>query len=148
MGKVERPTHKSRCSSMVECLPSKQKTRVRFPLPGPDGQVAQLAVQLICNQQVAGSIPVLASICGCSSVGRAFDCHSKGRGFKSRQPLQPSFPRERQRRIQQLFGIEKWLIQLSSTQSMWVQIPLPNHAPRSVLERNPPLNKPGGHDFD
>jgi hypothetical protein len=22
------------------------------------------------------------------------------------------------------------------------------HAPRSVLERNPPLNKPGGHDFD
>ena len=27
-----------------------------------------------------------------------------------------------------LFGIEKWLIQLSSTQSMWVQIPLPNHA--------------------
>ena len=26
------------------------------------GQVAQLAVQLICNQQVAGSIPVLASI--------------------------------------------------------------------------------------
>ena len=98
---------------MVECLPSKQKIRVRFPLPGPYGQVAQLAVQLICNQQVAGSIPVLASnlrrghtrerwtrsgagdtICGCGSVGRAFDCHSKGRGFKSRQPLQPSFPRE------------------------------------------------------
>ena len=92
MGKVERPAHKSRCSSMVECLPSKQKTGVRFPLPGPDGQVAQLAVQLICNQQVAGSIPVLASICGCGSVGRAFDCHSKGREFKSRQPLQPSFP--------------------------------------------------------
>ena len=22
------------------------------------------------------------------------------------------------------------------------------YAPRSVLERNPPLNKPGGHDFD
>ena len=96
---------------MVECLPSKQKTRVRFPLPGPYAYVAQLAAQLICNQSVAGSTPVVGStlrrghtrerwtrsgagdtICGCGSVGRASDCHSEGREFKSRQPLHSSPP--------------------------------------------------------
>ena len=45
--------------------------------------VAQLAEQLTCNQQVVGSIPIASSICGgipewlkgadCKSVGFAFD---------------------------------------------------------------------------
>ena len=43
---------------MVEPLPSKHKTRVRFPSPAPNNAaIAQLAERLICNQDVRGSIP-------------------------------------------------------------------------------------------
>ena len=119
-----------------------------------NGQVAQLAVQLICNQQVAGSIPVLAS------KGRLKQNELAPEGPKTNVRLanllafhvtvaqlvehliaiqkvassnlvshsSPPFLAKGKRRIQQLFGIEKWLIQLSAKQSMWVQIPLPNHA--------------------
>ena len=34
-------------------------TRVRFPLGSLDADVAQLAEQLICNQQVIGSSPII-----------------------------------------------------------------------------------------
>ena len=37
-------------------------TRVRFPSESFNADVAQLAEQLICNQQVAGSIPIASSI--------------------------------------------------------------------------------------
>jgi hypothetical protein len=34
----------------------------------------------------AGSNPVAPVECGCSSIGRAFDCQSRGRGFEPRYP--------------------------------------------------------------
>ena len=37
-------------------------TRVRFPLESFYADVAQLAEQLICNQQVIGSSPIIGSI--------------------------------------------------------------------------------------
>ena len=36
-------------------------TRVRFPSGSVDADVAQLAEQLICNQQVIGSSPIVGS---------------------------------------------------------------------------------------
>ncbi len=57
-----------------------------------NGPLAQLVEQLTLNQRVAGSIPArptnLIYYGGYSSVGRALDCGSEGRGFKSRYPPQ------------------------------------------------------------
>ena len=51
------------CGSMVEHQPSKLNTWVRFPSPAlilwHYADVAQLAEQLICNQQVIGSSPII-----------------------------------------------------------------------------------------
>ena len=40
----------------------KHRARVRIPDSAPYADIAQLVEQLICNQQVMGSIPVISSI--------------------------------------------------------------------------------------
>ena len=46
--------------------------------------VAQLAEQLICNQQVIGSSPIIGFYGPLAQLVRAPPCHGGGRGFKSR----------------------------------------------------------------
>ena len=53
--------------------------RVRVPLSVLYGTIAQLAVQIICNDQVAGSSPVgafrrAAFLIPCNSIGRVVGC--------------------------------------------------------------------------
>ena len=46
--------------------------------------VAQLVAQLICNQSVAGSSPVVGSIYACvAQLARASDSYPEGRWFNS-----------------------------------------------------------------
>ena len=66
-------------------------TRVRFPSESFNADVAQLAEQLICNQQVIGSSPIIGLVLtGLKDFGplaqlvRAPPCHGGGRGFESR----------------------------------------------------------------
>ena len=71
-------------------------TRVRFPLESLAvkliqsaehyADVAQLAEQLICNQQVIGSSPIIGlPFCGpLAQLVRAPPCHGGGHGFESR----------------------------------------------------------------
>ncbi len=78
--------------------------RRNLPARGEPADVAQMAEQLTCNQQVAGSIPAVGSraiaaesaglesdrrtaACGSSSVGRASAFQAERRGFDSRLPL-------------------------------------------------------------
>ena len=50
--------------------------------------VAQLAEQLICNQQVGGSSPLDGSTsCGSNSIGRVSAFQADCCGFESRLPL-------------------------------------------------------------
>ena len=52
----------------------------------PDANVAQLVEQLIRNQQVRGSSPLIGSIFrGVAQFGSAFGSGPKGRGFESRR---------------------------------------------------------------
>ena len=46
----------TRCSLMVECLPSKQKTRVRFPLPGPWVRRQALKVTKTIGSPINGTL--------------------------------------------------------------------------------------------
>ena len=50
------------------------------PVSRSNGQVAQLAVQLTCNQQVASSILVLASKCRYSIMVSISACHAEDTG--------------------------------------------------------------------
>ena len=43
--------------------------RVRIPLAPPHADIAQLAERFTCNEDVAGSIPVISSKCSISSAG-------------------------------------------------------------------------------
>ena len=55
-----------------------------------NAQVADLVdahVSGACVERHAGSSPVLGTICGNSSVGRARPCQGRGREFESRFPL-------------------------------------------------------------
>ena len=83
--------------SMVKRLrhrPFTAVTRVRFPSESLEkyADVAQLAEQLICNQQVIGSSPIIGFFEGTrvleqgplAQLVRAPPCHGGGRGFESR----------------------------------------------------------------
>lgn len=115
------------------------------PVSRSNGQVAQLAVQLTCNQQVASSILVLASKCRYSIMVSISACHAEDTGSNPvtcsranlarlsmmRNPLSLlklgvySKPNLVNKKICKLF--------LSRFE------PYKIYAPRSVLERNPPL---------
>ena len=45
--------------------------------------MAQLAEQLICNQQVIGSSPIVGSFGPLAQLVRASPCHGEGRRFES-----------------------------------------------------------------
>ena len=51
------------------------------------GDLAQLVEHLPYKQRVIGSSPIVPTICGNSSVGRALPCQGKCREFESRFPL-------------------------------------------------------------
>ena len=123
------------------------------PASRSNGQVAQLAVQLTCNQQVASSILVLASKCRYSIMVSISACHAEDTGSN---PVTCSIVLHE--RFLPIPFIKIRILGVYSKPNLVKDFVLQKrirvgssptiYAPRSVLERNPPANSPGGHDFD